>query len=135
MMHYEKMRDATSATRRRVTGICCAAALTGVFIGAAATTQAQDVPTPSGACFDVARTPGGEPAGAILVNRCTGRTWILVGGRKRHGDQVAYRWVPIATANAELAAPSSAPSPPRLHAPANPSTDKCFTYQGRKFCE
>jgi hypothetical protein len=89
MMHDENPSDATSPTRRRVIGICCVAALSGVFIGSAATTQAQDVPTPSGACFDVARTPGGEPAGAILVNRCTGRTWILVGGRKRHGDQVA----------------------------------------------
>jgi hypothetical protein len=135
MMHHEKSMDATSPTRRRVIGICCAVALSGGFIGSAVTAQAQDAPTPNGACFDVARPPGGEAAGAILVNRCTGRTWILVGGRKRHGDQVAYRWMPIVTADAAPAAPAPAPSPPRVHAPASPNSDKCFTYQGRKFCE
>jgi hypothetical protein len=139
-MRHEKSTDAASPTRRRVIGICCAVALGGC-IGAAVPAWAQDATAPSGACFDVSRPPSGEATGAILVNRCTGRTWILLGGRRRHGEQGAYRWVPIATVDATPAAPiapaapAPAPSAPRVHTPASPNSSKCFTFQGRKFCE
>jgi hypothetical protein len=105
-----------------------------VIFGSSASAQMPEG-TPSGACFDVVRSLNGEVGGAILVNRCNGRTWILSGSRTRHGDHVAYRWVPIATGDTEAAVPPSTPVRPHVHARANPNSDKCFIFQGRHYCE
>ena len=61
-----------------------------------------------GACFDVVAAPSEtQPAGAILLNRCSGQTWILVSIEPR----------------------------PRSGEPAAAAGDKCFSFQGRRFCE
>jgi hypothetical protein len=71
------------------------------------------------ACFEVvAARAGVQPA--ILVDKCSGRTWQLA--RPRGGS--AYRWVVL---------PRNGSAPAASAAPAD--TGKCFTFEGRKFCE
>jgi hypothetical protein len=107
------------------------ALLVGIVSGSFAFAQAPEATPPHGACFDVVRSPTDEAAGAILLNRCTGQTWLLVRTRRKHSDLVAYRWALIATGEAEVAASTSALAP----APAKPNSAKCFTFQGKQFCE
>jgi hypothetical protein len=90
---------------------------------------------PSDACFDIARPPTSTAAGTILLNRCTGETWILLRNRTRNGEAFIYRWRPIARGAAEVAANSHPRVAPRVRLPANPNSDKCFIFQGRRFCE
>jgi len=100
----------------------------GLMSGALA--QTPEVDQPSGACYEVmAGRVDTQTEGVILLNRCTGRTWILV---RTH---LAYRWRPIPTADTQVAA--SPPSPPkaRLPKPAAQNNPKCFTFQGRQYCE
>jgi hypothetical protein len=69
----------------------------------ALTTAVEAAPTapPSGACFEVvANGPDALPNGPILVNRCTGATWLLV--RTPLADQkgaatgsFTYVWEPL----------------------------------------
>src|SRR5262249_10646624 len=52
-----------------------------------------------GACFDIIRgSADGQAAGAFLLNRCNGQTWILMrsqrGGANR-GRTVTYRWTRV----------------------------------------
>lgn len=114
-----------------------AAALTGAFMvvvtGPTASAQGAEGAPPSGACFDIVRSD--TAAGAILLNRCTGQTWILVRRRGRHGDEFAYRWRQVARGSTEVAANPPAPAVPHVHVPAGPNSDRCFTFQGRQFCE
>lgn len=86
------------------------------------------------ACFDViAASSEIAPAGAILLNRCNGQSWVLTrtyqAPAKGNPAYFAYRWTAIA--GDLLADARPAPSPP---APAV-AGDKCFTFQGRRFCE
>jgi hypothetical protein len=67
-------------------------------------------------------------ADAILLNRCSGETWLLV--RTHKADHV-YRWRPIAIDRAEIAVPLSPPPVPTIAKP----TAKCFVFDGRQFCE
>ena len=88
-------------------------------------------PSDSGPCFEViAPRPNSQPRSPVLLDRCSGRTWLLV----RNADGI-YRWRPIATDNAEVA--FKAPSRPQAQAPEIPKAagGKCFTFDGRKFCE
>jgi len=87
------------------------------LLAAAAPAQAQ---TP-GACFEVVAAQAGvQPA--ILVDKCSGKTWQLIKGRRG-----AYRWTALSHDDGAPAASAAA-------APAT-GAGKCFTFEGRKFCE
>src|SRR5262249_50577971 len=72
-------------------------------------------------CFEIVPAQAGvQPA--ILIDKCSGRTWQLARGRRG-----AFRWTGLsrddgATATAAATAPATGAS-------------KCFTFEGRKFCE
>ncbi len=69
----------------------------------AATPAPAKMPPPSpmaGPCFDVVPNAGaGAPADAILVNRCSGETWVLVRApvSDEAGDSYTYIWEPLST--------------------------------------
>ncbi len=85
------------------------------------------------ACFEVLAGPSEtQPAGAILLNPCSGQTWLLVRtspspARGGPGHPL-YRWSAIAGDVAD-------PKPPPPPAPVTATGDKCFIFQGRRFCE
>jgi hypothetical protein len=85
-------------------------------------------------CFDII-TPRytAQPDGSILLNRCTGQTWLLsrIG---RRGGVLGYRWNLLVADGGEISKPLPRPEP-RMPAPVRPSTGKCFSFQGRQFCE
>lgn len=87
------------------------------------------------ACFDIVRPLANTAAGAILLNRCTGQTWVMVRTRLRRGQRLAYRWLPIERETTKVAANPPALIAPRVHLPAGPNSNRCFTFQGRRFCE
>jgi hypothetical protein len=127
------------ARRQAFAGCLLAVALAGAPT-LRALAQAPEAIQPNGLCFEVVATYIGTPDGAILLNRCGGQTWILVRthqpiGKKGDCGQVAYRWSPITTADTQVAI--TPPAPPRIRAPkpAGQTSDKCFTFQGRRFCE
>jgi hypothetical protein len=75
------------------------------------------------ACLDIIGGIGDiQP---ILLNRCNGQTWILTRSGRRSG-QVAYRWTLLGIGLGE-----------QQREPENSaaSAGKCFTFQGRRFCE
>jgi hypothetical protein len=84
-----------------------------------------------GACFDViANANDSGPAGAILLNRCNGQTWLLVRTYQPAGKgappQFVYRW---------SALPADIGESRQTTAPPAARNDKCFAFQGRQFCE
>jgi hypothetical protein len=98
-------------------------ALTALLAGAV---RAQDAQT--GGCFSIVTGNTDRPeAGAFLLNRCTGESWILVRAHQSAKGGHSYRWSPI------QAGPSHVPSSPAGSAAAKSS--KCFTFQNRRFCE
>jgi hypothetical protein len=105
-----------------------------VILASAGVVRAQDAPT--GACFSIIAGNSDKPgAGAFLLDRCSGQSWILVRSHQSKGGP-SYRWSPIAgpferpTAPAESAATKSRP----VESTATKSS-KCFTFQNRRFCE
>ena len=94
---------------------------------------------PENACFQIMATPAGAgPSSAILLDRCTGQTWILArvyqaATKKGRASNVAYRWEPLSKEATERPLPTQT----RKSAPigATATGDKCFTFQGRRFCE
>jgi hypothetical protein len=119
----------SSAQFRLATFLVAAALIGTVSPPAIAQTAA-----PNGACFDVNRSFSGEAVGSILINRCTGRTWIMVASERGRGDQLAYRWLPVAMGGA-VPAPSSAVAATIAPAPVIPGNPRCFTFAGKKYCE
>jgi len=67
-----------------------------VIGAAAATAQEKD-------CFSVT-SPAQATLGSILINRCTGATWILNRVRTNTGT-VVIRWFPLSTEQAEAIEP------------------------------
>ena len=53
----------------------------------------------STACFDVVfragQAPGPAPDGAILINRCSGATWMLIRASLDNKGSFTYRWSPL----------------------------------------
>jgi len=49
-------------------------------------------------CFELYRNPTAGIAGALLLNKCSGQTWVLVGTGPA-------RWYPISTSREEYVAP------------------------------
>jgi hypothetical protein len=39
-------------------------------------------------CFEIYRNPSAGVAGALMINKCTGETWVLVGSGP-------FRWYPL----------------------------------------
>jgi hypothetical protein len=104
---------------KRFLVVYCAVAVT--LLASVAGTAAQEASKT--ACFDIIGGIGDiQP---ILLNRCNGQTWILTRSGRRSG-QVAYRWTPLGIG------PGEQPREPESSAA---SAGKCFTFQGRRFCE
>jgi hypothetical protein len=90
-------------------------AATLAALGAATSHARADAPS---ACFEIVPAqPGAQPA--ILIDKCSGRTWQLAHGR--HGT---FRWIALPGHENE----------PVAAVPAT-ATGKCFAFDGRKFCE
>jgi hypothetical protein len=91
-------------------------------------------------CFEIIPArQNTQPKGPFLLNRCTGQTWLLTriersAARLRRGAAAEFRWSLLASDDVELQGPAPRPEV-RIPAPARPSTDKCFNFQGRQFCE
>jgi hypothetical protein len=49
-------------------------------------------------CFELYRNPSAGAAGALLLNKCSGQTWVLIGTGP-------VRWYPISTSREEYVAP------------------------------
>ena len=87
------------------------------------------------ACFEVTLAQT-KPSltGAMLLNRCSGETWLLVRTHKTNQfpqTTSGYRWQPIAIDRVKEAI-----EPPPGPVPAIPKqTAKCFIFDGRQFCE
>jgi hypothetical protein len=118
------------------------AALSG-FLASGASAQTPEAPQPGGFCFEVIAAHGDAQApGAILLDRCTGQTWVLnktyrPAGKGSRGTQVFYRWKPIATENTRVAFNPPAASRPAVSRPAaSPlAREKCFVFGGKRYCE
>ena len=83
-------------------------------------------------CFDIiSPRDAARLDGSILLDRCTGQTWLLSRSGKRSG-MVGYRWTMLATEGGQK--PLARPEP-SMPAPVRPNTGKCFSFQGRQFCE
>jgi hypothetical protein len=100
--------------------------------------RAQTAPLPAGAsgtgCVEVIPAQAGA-APAILLDRCSGQTWQLVRSYAgRHGTR--YAWHPLLRQEGAAATPqkSAVAVPARPKAPAA-SNSKCFSFNGRTFCE
>jgi hypothetical protein len=100
---------------------------------APASAHSQESEPPSRACFDIVRSTRDCAAGTILLNHCTGQTWMLVRNQTRRNNQVAYRWMPIAVSNSELIGPPAHKS--RVQTPLKADGSKCFTFQSKRYCE
>lgn len=84
--------------------------------------QAEDSTIPQSICFTVVEgRPGVLPGAPMLVDRCTGETFVLTRSRS------AIAWVPITKASADR---------PDAKAVAKAPTGKkgCFTYGDRTYC-
>ena len=94
-------------------------------------------------CFNIVPAqPGTQPA--ILLDRCSGRTWQLLvryrgGGSARRRSHVVYVWSPIdrSESHVERAAPPEPAPAARSSPPASAAhgNAKCFQFSGRTFCE
>jgi hypothetical protein len=120
--------------------------------------QTSQSEAPSGICFTVVAAHG-QAEGAILLNRCSGESWILIRNHQSVGNEIGsgqfeYRWDPIAIPDTQVKAnPSTSPKLPRpasqkialnpsqrrpkarVLRPVSQNNAKCFTFQGRQFCE
>jgi hypothetical protein len=73
------------------------------------------------------------PNAPLLVDRCTGATFLLA--RTRRDGRMGYAWVPIAREPAGAAVESAPASEPRSSAAAKAAAKEgCFTYSGRTYC-
>jgi hypothetical protein len=85
-------------------------------------------------CFDIiSPRDAARLDGSVLLDRCTGQTWLLSRSGKRSG-MVVYRWTMLAAEGDLIRKPLARPEP-SVPAPVRPSTGKCFNFQGRQFCE
>lgn len=91
------------------------------------------------ACFQVIEGQADvPPAAPLLVDRCSGATFLLA--RTRRDGKTAFEWVPITKAAPGTVAESVAsPAPPSPPSPAPRSKgagrDGCFIYNGRSYCQ
>lgn len=87
---------------------------------------------PRGICYQVIEgQPDVAPAAPILVDRCSGKSFVL--SRGRSGSR-SYKWVAIGKA-ADVS-PREARSATARHSPTIRGGGKkgCFTFNGRSYC-
>ena len=93
--------------------------------------SAPPAPAAAGACYEMypaeANTLPGSP---MLINKCTGQTYVLARvppspKGKPIGGQT-YRWMPIGMSDGPEVKPGPA---------AAPAGRKCFSFDGRHFCQ
>jgi hypothetical protein len=85
-------------------------------------------------CFDVIiPRDTNQLEGSILLNRCSGQTWLLSRNSRRAGV-LGYRWNLLVADGIEISNPLPRPEP-RMPTSIRPNTEKCFSFQGRQFCE
>jgi hypothetical protein len=108
----------------------CGCALIAALLLAAGDASAQ-----ANFCFDIiALRNSPQSEGAFLLNRCTGQTWLLTRNGRR-GGAVSYRWSLLATDGGEIGKPLPSPEVQSPAVSVHPSTGKCFSFQGRQFCD
>ena len=105
-------------------------ALTSIALLAGSAGQAA-AQSREGQCFEVlAAQPNIAPGGPLLVDKCSGQTWLLTKSHQRsRAGGITYRWSPVPVDHPAVA---KAPAPV---APAAATRERCFTFQGRQFCE
>jgi hypothetical protein len=77
-------------------------------------------------CYSIVPPPQGlGPDGSVMIDRCTGKTWLLIriaipNDQGEVTGDFTYRWAPILYGDREalLSAPQPAPKPPAAPAPA-----------------
>jgi hypothetical protein len=82
----------------------------------------------NGLCFEIIPAQG-ESQPAILLDRCSGQTWQLI----RRGRKAAFHWISLgrgARAEPEITIRNPAPA-----AVTGDGKSKCFTFNGRQYCE
>ena len=90
----------------RATGCLAGAGLLLVLATGAAGAQQQQPPPPPPGCFTVemSHSTQGNPQGSILLDRCTGKTWLLLCIRNDTAG-CAFRWAPIPDATEPASGP------------------------------
>ncbi|HZV06618.1 MAG TPA: hypothetical protein VE999_16170 [Gemmataceae bacterium] len=122
--------EIVTGVERRAAVLLLAVLLVGLPVE---NTSAQPLDTQA-LCFDIiSPRDSARLDGSILLDRCTGQTWLLGRSGKRSGI-VVYRWITLA-AEGDLIKKPLARSEPNVPAPVRPNTGKCFNFQGRQFCE
>jgi hypothetical protein len=125
--------------RRRTRAACLALAVLVIGFRAIDACAQPHEPQPS-LCFKIIPVrQNAQPEGAFLLNRCTGQTWLLTriersAARARRGAVAGFRWTLLAGDEVDLKRPAPGPEV-QMPAPVRPGTEKCFTFQGRQFCE
>src|SRR5262245_33820232 len=101
----------------RATGCLAGAGLLLVLVTGAAGAQQQQPQQPQRECFTVemSHSTQGNPQGSILLDRCTGKTWLLLCIRNDTAG-CAFQWAPIPDATEPAAAGRT--SPPAASPPA-----------------
>jgi len=109
------------------TGLAASAAAAASLMVFASVAAAQNATEP---CYELipARAKIDPPA-PMLVDKCSGRTWLLT-----RGARGVWRWAAI---DADGDKPKATDRPPTDMQPARKDGDgkKCFTFNDRKFCE
>ncbi len=86
---------------------CCAAA----FILALSTSAAMAVEQPCFELYPNNNTSG--PEGAILLNKCTGQTWLLVGVNTGGGNAIGWQPLPIDMSSDDSLSPAKSRDRPK----------------------
>jgi hypothetical protein len=61
-----------------------------MLAGSTTSVSAADAP-----CFEIYQSNGSGPEGAILLNKCTGQSWLLVGVNAGYGNNSGWYSIPI----------------------------------------
>lgn len=94
--------------------------------------QAQTSAASASSCFQVIEGNADvPPAAPILLDRCTGETFVLTRLRRGGGIAAPFEWVPLTKGRAAETETSS--STPTVKSPAAGKAG-CFTYNGRSYC-
>jgi hypothetical protein len=91
-------------------------------------------------CFEIIPPSSSVlPHAPVLLNRCTGKTWLMERHRGPGFASRLYGWVPIATIDRRPYHGESAAAKPEHEPPLSKerlgSSANCFTYNKRLFCE
>lgn len=107
----------------------CLAAFVALTCAGGAYAQGPDAAKPA-TCYEVIPPqPNTQPRTSMLVDKCSGRTWLLTKSRRSAG----YSWVRV---TADDAAPPPQTSAAPAKAASSPSDSRnCFTFNNRRFCE